>query len=502
MIQRFLFAILTIASSGCEASCETDTSVICKGGVSLVEVRSETVGTRDRDLSKLFGVHSLWWGTQDDLADAHGQVGAETIALLRAAGVTLIRYGGGANELDWRACIGDSGKRQAQRIVDWAGPMRCRFGLAEYEHLNLAIGASASWYIANVVGYEGRDDNLAVLTKAAGEMARAIVSYAGDRARYWELGNELERGRLKWPTRTIAQRGNAIAQSIAAADPAAHLVVPLLEYKPDWIHDQYAHNRELVRNFKTVASDYSLHVYYDNAPEGPSVANRLAVVSGTAQLLKQEGVANPALWITEHARWPAGRPGSPDWKSNWYQTGNFDAVLATADFIAGLTQIDLVEGAMWHGLRAGPWNFLLKDSGKIKAGLIAQLYGFLKPPGTLPVLQVKTISRVSAQPGGYALRATAFMEPQPAGPPVLLVWVINRAADTESVELDIQPLMAAKQIAVSRRSLVEGDDNRGTERASVTVETGSSKELPNKGRVMIKIPPRSVNIVELSPQIP
>jgi hypothetical protein len=501
IFQRLLCAGFILLNAGCvQATCYTDTSVVCKAATSTLEVGVTQVGKPGRQLDQVFGVHSLWWGTQDTLADADGVVKPAAIAALRDAGVTLIRYGGGNNELDWRQCDGAMNTRLAQKVVDWAGPMRCRFGIAEYEQLNQAIDASASWYIANLVGFSGHEGSPGTVASEAGAMAQAVMAISGGRERYWELGNELERGRLKWSASTIADRGLLVAQTIRAVDPQARFVVPLLEYQPAWIPDEDAHNLELIRGFKGIASDFSLHVYYDNAPAGPSVSNRLNVVSTVARQLKQEQVVDPAIWITEHARWPAGNPGQPDWKKTWYQTGNFDAVLSTADFIIGLTQIDLVAGAMWHGLRAGPWNFLVTDAGTVQPGLIARLYGFLKPSNDLSVLQTRTTSTVTpVHSGGYAIRGTAFLRNQTTGSsPAILVWLVNRSSEPAPVNLNLKPLAAAKQVLVARRSLVEGGAFKGTDRASVEVDTHSTTLAANRGRVTISVPPRSVSLIELS----
>lgn len=498
---RVLFAAIVTANAGCaQATCYTDTSAVCKAAETVLEIDTTQVGKSDRQLNQLFGVHSLWWDTQNDLADANGVVKAAAITALRDAGVTLIRYGGGANELDWSGCYGAMKARFAQKVVDWAGPMRCRFGLAEYEQLNKAIDASASWYIANLVGFAGKQTSPGTMASAAGGMAEAVKANAGNRARYWELGNELERAQLKWPVNTIVNRGKLVAQTIRTVDPQAHFVVPLLEYRPDWISDEDAHNLELIRRFKDIASDYALHVYYDNPPEGPSVSNRLQVISTVARQLKRERVADPAIWITEHARWPTGDSRKPNWKKNWYQTGNFDAVLSTADFIIGLTQIDLVAGAMWHGLRAGPWNFLVNDDGTIQPGLIARLYGFLKPAGDLSVLQTRTTSVVTpVHLGGYAVRGTAFTHRQTTGgSPTLLVWLVNRSPDAMPVQLKLKPLAVAKQVKVGRRSMVEGDARKGTDRAEIKIDTQSSTVTANRGLVTLTIPPRSVSIVDIT----
>lgn len=500
MFHRLVCAGFVLLNMGCvQATCITDTSVVCKAGASTIGVDVTQVGKTDRNLDQLFGVHSLWWGTQDDLADADGKVKPAVIAALRDAGVTLIRYGGGANELDWRGCDGTMNARLAQKVVDWAGPMRCRFGLAEYEQLNQAIDASASWYIANLVGFAGQQGNPGTMASAAGGMAQAVMAISGGRERYWELGNELERARLKWSANTIVNRGQLVAQTIRAVDPKARFVVPLLEYKPAWIPDEGAHNLELIRGFKGIASDYALHVYYDNAPQGPSVGNRLDMLSTVARQLKQEQVADPAIWITEHARWPAGNPGMPNWKNTWYQTGNFDAVLSTADFLTGLTQIDLVAGGMWHGLRAGPWNFLTKDAGTIQPGLIAQLYGFLKPTDDLSVLQTRTTSTVTpVHSGGYAIRGSAFVRNRAAGSsPAIVVWLVNRSPAAAPVNLYLKPLVAAEKVVVARRSLVEGEARKGTDRAMVEVVTGASTLTANRGRVTITVPARSVSLIEL-----
>ncbi len=491
----FVLSLFALADT-----CPGDPSLNCGVAGSVVTIGEPLNGAGSRSVKNFLGLHVLFWGMQTEFyGNTPSRVSPQAISILKNAGLGFIRYGGGVNELNWRGCVGSVLDRPKQQLVDWAGPMRCIFGLAEYEKLNDELGLASSWHIANVVGFEGRINPIEGLVKDAGDRAQLIRELSSDRQRYWELGNELDRDTLKWSADKIVTRGLPVAQAIKKSDPSARIVVPLLEYSPPWVRDAEQHNRTLVRQHKSVASDYALHLYYENAPWGPSVANRLASVRNIARIIKSEGVPNPGIWVTEHARPPPGTPADKNWNKTWYQTGNHDAVIATADFLIGLTQIPMVRGAAWHGqgLRVGPWTFIdVERAGGLRETRTSRLYELLRPPSDYLTLATKTTSPSELNfSGGYALRATAFADKSDPTGSRCVVWLVNRSEVEQTVRLVKKSFAKSGVLKVDQVAISD------TYMPVVPIEklpVDSQMLDSSSGVVTVRLPKRSVVLLNIS----
>lgn len=492
-----LFTILSFLTFA--ETCGNDPSLGCNTSTPEIEIGEPLAGTEPRKVENFFGVHAFYWSMQTDLyANTPSKISPQAATILKNSGVGFIRYGGGVNEIDWRTCVGWVMERPKQKIVDWSGPIRCIFGLAEYEKLNDELGLDTSWHIANVVGFEGRTNPIESLAEDAGDRAKLIREISGSRQRFWELGNELERDRLRWAAAKITDRGLPVAQAIKKNDPSAHIVVPLLEYRPEWISNVDEHNRYLIRQHKSVASDYALHLYYDNAPWGPSVAYRLASVRNIAKIIQSEGIASPGIWVTEHARPPPGTPKDQDWKNNWYQTGNHDAVIATADFLIGLAQIPMAQGAAWHGVRTGPWNFIDVVKDELRETRMARLFELFRPSAGHQTLATKSVSPYEPTlSGGYSIRATAFSGKTETGKSEYTVWLVNRSASDKSVKITKKSFMNHNSIETSQINMVEPYDP-STRPSKLPVLLQS--HIPTAGgSITVTLPKRSVVRINIHP---
>ncbi|MBU2641420.1 MAG: hypothetical protein Q8S73_15740 [Deltaproteobacteria bacterium] len=491
-----LFSLLVLSFFSLADTCPHDPTLSCGAASTTVTIGEPLLGSAPREVKNLLGIHALLWGVQTDLyGNTPSRVLPQAVSILRDSGVGFIRYGGGVNEIDWRGCTGWVLERPKQQLVDWAEPMRCVFGLAEYEKLNDELGLALSWHIANVVGFEGKLNPVQDLAKDAGDRAILVKQLSGNRQRFWELGNELDRDTLKWSAEKIASRDLPVAASILKNDPDARIVVPLLEYKPDWIQNDNEHNRFLVRQHKKIASDFSLHLYYDNVPWGPSVANRLASVRNVAKIINAEGVPNPAIWITEHARPPPGTPKDPNWKQGWHQTGSQDAVVATADFLIGLSQIPMVQGAVWHGLRAGPWNFIdVSAGGALRNTRMSRLFGLMTPPFESQILATKTTSiNEQGLPGGYAVRAAAFADRNSSK---YVVWLVNRSAHAQPVRLSRASFGGASSLQVRQTDFSGAyDPSASLDSLPVLKQTLT----PFNGTITVTLPKRSFVLLSIQP---
>jgi alpha-L-arabinofuranosidase len=499
-VLMFIFSALSILSFA--DVCSGDPSISCNvTNVSTKVIIGEPLAeAKARDVSQFFGLHVLFWAFQADLyANTPSKVAPQAVSILKNSGVGFIRYGGGVNEIDWHGCMGWVMERSKQQLVSWSGPMRCIFGLAEYEKLNDELELSSSWHIANVVGFESGLQPINRLAKDAGERALLIKQLSGDRKRYWELGNELDRDTLRWNAEKIIERDIPVAKAILKNDPAAKLIVALLEYSPGWIKNADEHNRTLVRQHKSLVNNYALHLYYDNPPWGPSVANRLASIRNVAKIISSEAIENPAIWITEHARTPPGTPDDKNWNKGWYQTGNHDAVIATADFLVGTSQIPMVKGAAWHGqgLRVGPWTFIdVKKDGSLVDTRTSRLFEMLKPSADYLTLQTKTNSIFDANlPGNYAIRATAFQDKKDSNNASFVVWLVNRSGRDQKVDLLNDRFNKSGVIKIKQTNMA---DSYQPSQLVESLPRFTQSAKPVNGEVSVNLPKRSVVLLKIS----
>ncbi|WP_047393368.1 hypothetical protein [Chitinibacter sp. ZOR0017] len=484
-MKKQLIAVSVLLLSACGNS-QGNTFNVAEGGNKIIIAPALVDGRTE--VKNFFGVHSLWWETQTALADANGNLSTASVQALKTSMVSSIRYGGAVNEIDWQNCIKPVANTLLLKPASWSAPQPCLFGPLEYakslDQLNLGV----SWHIANVVGYEQQETDLGVLSKSAAAYASYVKGASPSRTRYWEIGNELERGRLQWAADKIAQRSEPVIQSILQADPAAKIVVPLLEYKPDWISSDLEHNRFLVNRFKGYTSEFAFHMYYDNPPEGPSIINRLTKLADNITMMKQNGVQYPGVWLTEHARWPQGNPSDNQWSSNWYQTADANGVLSTADFLIGLSQMNGVRGAMWHGLRAGPWNFLNVNNGMVIPSNIAYLFKVFNLPDTNKALTtVSTASYDGDHLGKYAIRASVFSILNQSR--AYRVWLINRSPYQKPVALSLRAVLPDGAVTLKKRELqIAQDGSTSSALIKYSEEGGNIKS----GNLSLLVQPLSV----------
>lgn len=492
LFQRLMLLVVLSMTFNYAQACWGDPSLSCAiaTDVTTIEI-SRSPGKHflptDRKLSDFLGVHSLFWGVQHAFyANTPSTVSQDAINLLQSTGVAAIRYGGGVNEIDWQGCQGPISERPKQNLAPWLDPVSCIFGIQEYEALNEQLKLNSTWHIANVVGFERSVRSSSLMAADAAEYALKVRSLASSRVRYWELGNELDRSWPSWNAKMIAEKSLPVARAILHADPSAKLVLPLIEFKSEIVKDDDAHNKFLIEQFKGLTEDYALHLYYENEPWGPSVANRLGYARKVVHLLHKAGIKSPSIWITEHARPPAGTPADTFWKNNWYQTNNHDAVIATADFLIGLMQIPEVKGAFWHGLRAGPWNYIELDNDKLLASNVAKLFGIFKPPEGARTLQTKTVNKFRFYaPMHYAVRSSAFMDQKNN----IWLWIVNRDQDAQVLQLTGDAIHT-QDLRLEQTLLTETKDGGVV---SKQVKVIKAADINNR----ITIPGRAVAVVKL-----
>lgn len=473
-------------------SCKALNMMTCPANLGAIQIGGVVVGHNPDRISNIFGLHSIFWGVQDTLSYPNGEMKPAALEKLKEAGVDLIRHGGGINEIDWSQCVGPVAQRRAQKVMSWALPVQCRFGMAEYEHVNDQLGAKYSWHMGNIVGLEFKTFDIRLMAAAAKGHAQAAKELANGRPIYWELGNELGDGVQKWSAEKIGSRAAEVAEVIREVDPTAKFIVPLLSFQPTWVQDEIAFNKEVAARVKDYTSGFALHTYYDNPPEGPSVTNRLKRIADASTQLRQQGFAAPELWITEHSRWPEGNTsGGSEWKNRWYQAADFDGVLSSADFIIGLTQLEDVDGAMWHVLTGGGWSFLLIDNGEPVLSPLGNLFKFLQPRVDLDALQTVSFSPLEKiDSRNYALKASALKDRKTGD---TYIWAVNRSDKALDVPIVGPMFKKNSSVNVQVRTLTEGSyDAVSKSLRAMDLETTKSVTVSGEGEVNIRIPARAV----------
>lgn len=474
---------------------------VCAGSASVVErssgyqlLISAQPATQYR-AQDLLGVHSLWWGHAEGLfvPGSNETHDAVTRLLDRAGGV--IRYGGGANEISWRSCSGAVNERKPVKAVPWAGPMTCRFGIPEYVELVRRAQGDSVWMIANLVGENYAVSSDLAMAGDVGAGAQMLAYASADLKRYWELGNELERGQYRWTAEQIAHRASVAAVAIADRDPSARLILPLIEFDADWQPRRRTFNERLLKaSAKLPIAGVALHLYYDGRPGGPSVPTQLRTVVETSESAEKIFDRPVEVWITEHGRWPEGDSSDSDWKRRWTQTNDLGGVLGTADFLIGLSQIGSVAGAMLHGLRAGPWNVVDVVRGNPQPSGVGQLLALFGQTGAVRRLVSHTASRnESGYGGGYDFRGAAFLDESGEH---LIAWIVNRSNAVARVRVGFPPgwQIGAEMDGYSLVCVRAPDECRGSDFR--TVPATPAQFSTAAGQTYVSVPALSVSALK------
>ena len=417
----FVFIFLVYGSTK-SAFAEQDFQIVKSGDYQII-VADKLASTFDgRDI---LGTHLFWYNYQKDLISPETHESYSSVISFFQKTKGVIRYGGSANELPWKTCRGQLTVRPIVKPVPWYGPMQCQFGIEEYLSIIQSTGGNKAWVFANIAGVDGNLFSTRELSNEASQAASDFRVIASHLDRYWELGNELERGRYNWSPEMIAQRASQAGKEIVARDKDARLILPVIEFDSPNQPIRKIFNERLLRAMTQSVKGIALHLYYDGAPGGPPIPTQLKTVIESAATFRSITGHAGEVWITEHGRWPEGDGSIPDWKLRWYKTNDLDGVLGTADFLIGLAQIDEVAGAMLHGLRAGPWNIFEKSDGDPHLTGVGRLLILFSDSASGHRLQTRSVSlNRSNYKGGYDMRATAFIDHNQQ---TVSLWVVNRS---------------------------------------------------------------------------
>lgn len=298
--------------------------------------------------------------------NAH-QVPSVIVDYLRRFPGAVYRYPGGtvANHFDWAAAVGPESTRPSRQMVDWQPAGAVQFGPAEYLNFVQQVNGTA-WYVLNLYGEYSRESPPEQVADSAKELTRFMKEQQASglpEIYRWELGNELDRGKYRWPASKYVAVSKEVISSIQQVDSKAHFVGMTQDWQQTGVSTfGVDYNRTVAHDLLPSVKEFAGHLYYDGEPWGPPVKNVLKQFEKNTKAV-QSGSPDTAMWVTEHARTPLGTPDDPGWKKNWTQSANLDAVISVGDMMINLARTPKVQGTFIHALHgsSGPWPMFHKQ---------------------------------------------------------------------------------------------------------------------------------------------
>ena len=439
--------------------------------------------------------NSLWNGSSK-------QTENDVIQLLQRFPGAVYRYPGGtvANHFDWQAAIGPEHSRTPQQIVDYQEPRSIQFGPSEYLDFVKQVNGTA-WYVLNLYGYLKSERTPQTLAQSAGKLAAYFESKKNEGlpAVYrWELGNELDRGRYRWPAYKYADVAKQVSISVRPYLGEARMV----SMAQDWPHTGAStlgvdYNAFIATNLGDVATEFASHLYYDGAPWGPPLPRLLKQVCKNLNSIHTHTL-DGAIWITEHGRAPMGTPADPGWKNNWPQTGSLAAAISTADMMLSLARTRNVKGAFMHSLHgsSGPWPLFHKRSDGVVYPSAVYWALVLLRESLLDNVLITTITTTNnnANEVGYDTNTLVMANARRSQ---YSVWSINRGEKFANTKFSISSLAGKKVVLkITTISSKDREDSNYSEQYKVfPIRKEISINVSTNGEFSLLTPAYSVTSV-------
>lgn len=468
--------------------------------------QQEEVPVRRLD-PEFFGFNLEWVDFQQSLWDSANQTArAEVVGWLKPFSGAVYRYPGGteSNHFDWREGVGEPNRRPIRQRVDWLGPIRVEFGFDEYLGFVKAVGGQA-WAVANIHGRSSGEITASALADSAGEWstyAKARATGGMPHVLRWELGNELDRGDMRWPAAKYASVATLVANAISRTDPDAKFVGMLQDWPAQAPLTVSAFNSAVMSRLSGLTSGYAHHLYYEGLPR-ETVEQRGAVICRSIEDAHAAGVESPEFWITEHARNLPGPQGAPDWKRNWPKTADLEATLLVAEAYILATQIPEARGMFLHslGTTRGPWPlFNVGEGNTIHPSAVYWGIRILRDSMLPYALSTLTESRNDGRSnGGHDIRGAILTDQTRSR---YTVWLTNRSSSTASVRLQI-PRLARRNVAAGATYVADSDElanNYSPKDRISPVKTSPLVSFDATGSASLQVPAHSVSAFKLSSQ--
>lgn len=470
------------------------------------EIRVYPQDTSIRKLSpQFFGFNLELLEFQDSLWNKQkGSVENEAIALLSRFPGATYRYPGGtvSNHFIWEQAVGPLAERAAQKTVSYQPEKVISFGPIEFLKFIQQVNGTA-WYVLNMNGSISAEYSSKILAQSAAKLAQNLKSaeHSGLPQIYrWELGNELDRGKYRWPPEKYVTTATEVANAVRATNTGAEFVV----MGQDWEHTGAGrlgttYNAYTATALEDTADEYSFHLYYDGAPWGPPlprVIKQLCKNTAATQLPIRPSNA----WVTEFGKAPVGTPLDSYWKSNWPQTGGLSAAISAADLLITLARIDRVDGAFVHSLHAtsGPWPiFHKRTDGVIYPSAVYWALVMLRETMLEDVLNSDITTLNSSDNGvGYDTNSIVMASPSRLN---ISIWTAQRG-DVPARISTVIPQLAGKKVLVKFASLSspETDANNYVSQYQVFPRRNESIiQVGHTGDFVYTVPAHSVTSLSL-----
>jgi alpha-N-arabinofuranosidase len=451
-LTRCKFAILGLVlfcsnclAQGCSTSMEQQSAGATSVAASDIGFRKLFPQFFGFNLETIEFENSLW-----NIADR--RVDPNVIRYLQRFPGAVYRYPGGSvvNQFDWKSAVGPESTRNPQKVVPWLGARIVRFGPAEYLDFVKQVGGTP-WYTLNLYGSIESSLPAQYLADSAAGLAKFMSNRvaSGLPGIYrWELGNELDRGSIKWSPEVYT----AMAKKVASAVSSSYIGAEFVGMIQDWAHVSFSrqslnYNTAVAQGLSSTTREFAAHLYYDGAPWGPPLPRVLRQLCENIASVKKI-VPNPSIWVTEHARTPVGTPDDPAWKSNWPQTASLAAGISTADMMISLAKRNDVRGAFIHALHGtnGPWPFFHKGKdGVIYPSAVYWSMVLLRESMLEDVLTSRFITTNSARSDvGYDTNAVVMANGARSH---FATWAVNRTPNNIDLAITI-PRLANRKILV------------------------------------------------------
>jgi len=463
------------------------------------------VATRTIDPS-FFGFNLEWLEFQTALWDStRRRVLPGVISIFRGFPGAIYRFPGGtnSNHLSWRDSVGPVSARPERKQVPWSRPLRAEFGLDEYLQFVKDVRGQA-WYVANLYGALGESFPLTDLAASAGQLANHTAKRAHEGLPpilRWELGNELDRGTIKWSPVRFADAALQVSAAIASADPASRFVHLQQEYpaQSDRGYSASRYNKEFRLALARLKPEFAMHFYYDGPPDMPPVEFFLKQLCDVVDSAKAEGSPGN-VWITEHGRVPGDFwPKTP--KVLWPETANLTAAISMADMMIALTQVPEARGAFAHALvpSSSPWPMVHpRSSGAVDPSVTLLGLKVLRQnmlPEVLPAIQRSAGSGTLG--ANYQVRSAVLTD---SARQHYSVWSINRSHASQLLGFTLQNAPGLVRYEGSE-SISDEQSNASNYLTGtrVVIEKNQVTVLPKAAGVWaISLPPNSVSALHFS----
>lgn len=484
----------------------------------LIDVDPDEIA-RSSVPTALFGFNIPWMNFQRGYW-RNQHVRPEVIEWLKPFSGAVYRYPGGevSNWFEWHKAVGPVALRDKQH-TNFGQYAKAEFGFDEFLDFVKAVNG-VPLVTVNLKGTKkdiwddkaARTSNVAWVRYAIqreGAVGSSSLPFCQEGRKcpvlWWELGNELDWGDGAWTAERYVGRARTVGSEMLAVEPTLKLIAQTSS--SPWSKKRFfgttvdEFDRAVGEGLADIAYGYAYHPYYDGMSI-PSVNHYMESAINGLSVTSSGGP--PAIFITEHARWP-DKPAFGDWQVNWGQTGNLGGAISTSDYLLSQMMIPNVRTAMWHALGAwGPWQlfYVNPNSDHIYPNVVYWGLRVLRQGLLDDAIKIRASSpNDSDYHGGYDVRSV-FMRKADGSRYSLMT--VNRSGKEQKTRLAI-PKWAGRSVNARQYYITgnsKGDANvDGVENRVVMQDRTMVIQFDMTGQATISLPAFGVSSVIFEPTV-